>query len=194
MDKRYEKTEKAIINAYFQLLDKKEGGRISISELARKANIDRKTFYLHYDSVDEINRKFCANKAKEIVDKMFSQPLADDEIPVSQFLYILNEEISKRDTIFIRRIIDKKGMTYFFEQAQEELTNAVVERYHKLFPVTKERFRIYVDLYAAGILSVYMQWIYSNCPIPIEKLAIMINQAVNSGIQNGHIINPGADS
>ena len=189
MDKRYEKTEKAITNAYFQLLDKKDNGRITISELARKANIDRKTFYLHYESIDDINRKFCQKKAKEIVDKMFSMPLAEDEIPVAQFLYIMNEEISKRDTIFIRRIINKKGMSYFLQQAQEELTTAVVERYHKLFPVTRERFRIYVELYAAGILAVYMQWIYSNCPIPIEKLAVIINQAVNSGIQNGHIIN-----
>ena len=190
MDKRYEKTEKAITNAYFQLLDKREDGKISISELARKANIDRKTFYLHYSSIDDINRKFCQKKAREIVDKMFSSPLADDEIPVAQFLYIMNEEISTRDTIFIRRIITKKGASYFLQQAQEELTEAVVERYHRLFPVPKERFRMYVKLYCAGILAVYIQWIYEKCPIPIEKLAVIISRAVNSGISNGHILNP----
>ena len=53
-DRRIEKTIKATETAYFELLSEKKNDRITITELADRANIDRKTFYLHYNSVDDV--------------------------------------------------------------------------------------------------------------------------------------------
>ena len=47
MDRRIIKTKQAIESAYFRLLQANPGKRISITSIAKEANIDRKTFYLH---------------------------------------------------------------------------------------------------------------------------------------------------
>ena len=48
MDRRVEKTRKSIREAYFDLLMRDGKRKITIAEIARNANIDRKTFYLLY--------------------------------------------------------------------------------------------------------------------------------------------------
>ena len=65
MDRRIAKTRKAIQNAYFSLLAE-DTTRITIAEIARRANIDRKTFYLHYESVDDIVKKTCIEKLQDL--------------------------------------------------------------------------------------------------------------------------------
>ena len=56
MDKRISKTRDAIIDAYLELIFEKKEQKITISELAQRANIARKTFYLHYESLEDIMR------------------------------------------------------------------------------------------------------------------------------------------
>lgn len=53
-DLRVQKTRSAIQNALFDLLNEKELSKISISELCRRAQINRKTFYRHYRDTADI--------------------------------------------------------------------------------------------------------------------------------------------
>ena len=52
LDRRVLKTRKALFAAFDRLVRTKDYDKITISELAREADIDRKTFYLHYASID----------------------------------------------------------------------------------------------------------------------------------------------
>lgn len=53
-DLRIQKTRAIIQNALFDLLSEKELSKISISELCRRAQINRKTFYRHYRGTEDI--------------------------------------------------------------------------------------------------------------------------------------------
>lgn len=48
MDRRIQKSKKAIMDALVELMDQKEFGKITINEIAEKANVNRGTIYLHY--------------------------------------------------------------------------------------------------------------------------------------------------
>ncbi len=52
VDRRVVRTRKAILAAFEKLLEKKDLSEITISSIAREADIDRKTFYLHFGSID----------------------------------------------------------------------------------------------------------------------------------------------
>ena len=51
MDKRIEKTEKAIKEAFMELRAKKPLEKISIKELCERAYINKSTFYSHYEDI-----------------------------------------------------------------------------------------------------------------------------------------------
>ncbi|WP_278557464.1 TetR/AcrR family transcriptional regulator [Limosilactobacillus vaginalis] len=54
MDKRVEKTKNEIRKALFQLLETKGLNSITVTELCRIANINRRTFYIHYGNVEDV--------------------------------------------------------------------------------------------------------------------------------------------
>ena len=54
LDRRVEKTRKSIRKALVQLMETKDISQITIKALAEEAQINRKTFYMHYTSIYDI--------------------------------------------------------------------------------------------------------------------------------------------
>ena len=71
-DKRVQRTEKAIRTAFFRLLERMDYEKITVSALAREAGIDRKTFYLHYGSIDALTDEMLRESSKVLVDSLIS--------------------------------------------------------------------------------------------------------------------------
>ena len=63
LDRRIVRTRKAINTALDKLLSENDVSKITVSAIAREADIDRKTFYLHYPSIDSL----LTHRAEEII-------------------------------------------------------------------------------------------------------------------------------
>lgn len=66
-DRRVVRTRRAIMDAFKGLLAQREPAKITVSAIAREANIDRKTFYLHFGSVDGLLQAVADDIVHEIV-------------------------------------------------------------------------------------------------------------------------------
>lgn len=53
-DKRVIRTKKAIKAALFKIMEEKDISSVSISELTKEANVNRRTFYTHYRNITDI--------------------------------------------------------------------------------------------------------------------------------------------
>lgn len=81
VDRRALRTEKAIRKAFEELLMADERP-ITVASLARHADINRKTFYLHYDTIDDLVNSYLDDARSELmtrlnahsVDEYFSEP------------------------------------------------------------------------------------------------------------------------
>ena len=63
------KTKRLIKNTFIQMLsEKKEIGKISVSELVERAEISRATFYAHFDDIYDVVEEF----EREIIDEFFT--------------------------------------------------------------------------------------------------------------------------
>ena len=54
MDKRIIKTKERICDALLQLMKEKKSSKITVSEITKISNIERKTFYLHYNCIEDV--------------------------------------------------------------------------------------------------------------------------------------------
>ena len=90
MDRRIVKTREAIRKAYLELITEKSASRISISELSRRANIDRKSFYLHYASPDEVLIEYVEDKFSMIAAAMEESDYFEDPFNVENLVYIID--------------------------------------------------------------------------------------------------------
>ena len=89
-DIRYTKTEAALKEAMIDLLESKSINKISIVELCRNANVNKSTFYLHYNDIFDYYDSLAQSVADEIAG-IFTR-------------YSYNTLISEFTTIFIRLI------------------------------------------------------------------------------------------
>lgn len=66
-DRRVVRTRKAIRQAFLTLMQETEYQKVTITGIAREADIDRKTFYLHYQSVEDLANEIVQDEADRIV-------------------------------------------------------------------------------------------------------------------------------
>lgn len=183
MDRRVEKTKKSIREAYFDLLMKDRKQKITIAEIARSANIDRKTFYLHYDAVDDIIKDFAQNKIDEMVQRLKQQCIEGQPIDIQILFDTLNQVVKENIEVFQIIAMNQK-YDYFFDRLKELFVAILINDYRKYFDFPEVEFRIYTDYFVSGILSVYMRWIREAMPVSIERLTELVSGAAYGGLKN----------
>ncbi|OIK22644.1 TetR/AcrR family transcriptional regulator [Bacillus amyloliquefaciens] len=57
MDKRKRRTQKLILDTFFMLLNEKPFDKITVNQISKLADINRGTFYLHYQDKYELLEK-----------------------------------------------------------------------------------------------------------------------------------------
>ncbi len=182
MDRRIERTKNAIQDAYFALLLSGKPGRITISEVARRANIDRKTFYLHYESLEDILREFARERVEEIITKARQEDLNHLSKSVPSIFEMLNKLVED-NLPFFRFIARHKEYDFFFDRIKDMLVNEIVTNYQTCFGYPEEELSVYAEFYIAGIISVYTKWIRENQTIPKDKLAVLVSRMTYGGLQ-----------
>ena len=73
-DLRTEKTDRAIRGAFLELLLRKPVDRITVKELAERAEINKGTFYLHYRDLYDLYRRLVEETAGKIADSFDPYP------------------------------------------------------------------------------------------------------------------------
>lgn len=161
-DKRIIKTRTHIKNAFMELVSTREMSKISVSELAEKALVNRSTFYLHYEDVPSVAadiEKDIANRitsaigdfnVTDIYDSTYNlfKALTDrlDEIPLMR-KYII---FSTNSVVIISRLKD-----IFVEKMKSSIKNR--------YPMMPEKKMEYALTYAAsGIIDSYVKWVRND--------------------------------
>ena len=70
LDRRIVRSRNAILSAFERLLMEKPLADITVSAIAREANVDRKTFYVHFGTVDGLLDAIAVDVVEMIVDSV----------------------------------------------------------------------------------------------------------------------------
>lgn len=116
MDIREVKTKRNITNSFLELRSKKPLEKITIKELAEKAEISKATFYLHYHDIYELSEQLQQEVILKIID-LVEDPDA-----------FLNDMVAAHRTIQDAFIANKSLINILFSDSQESALAILLER------------------------------------------------------------------
>ncbi|MBP3875701.1 MAG: TetR/AcrR family transcriptional regulator [Lachnospiraceae bacterium] len=181
-DRRVVRTKRSIRMALTKLLASKPLGEITVTELCKAADINRKTFYNYYSDVSMV--------VDEIEDEI-AQEFASS-INKIDFLEISNEP----EDIFLRlaRLIEKDLEFYASVFAANEQTSLLMKivtplKQHlwEIFADTvghdAEEFEFLLDYSISGMIAVYKTWFNTGRKQNIEDLSRKLSILTFKGIK-----------
>ncbi len=183
MDRRISKTKNSIQKAYFELLMEKKTEKITVSEIARRADVDRKTFYLHYAGVEDIVREFNRNEVAKFVDRLKLEKFPEQPLNITQLFEILNQMVEE-NMDFFQFISVNKEYDYYFDEIKELFVTAILDHYQDYFHFPENELRIYSEFFISGIISAYVRWLREKIPLSKEELAGLVSSACFNGLQS----------
>lgn len=182
-DRRVTRTKSALTKALFEMLGEKEFSKISITELAQRADVDRKTFYLHYQSPSEILEEFYAEQLCKLESAIRREDVFGQTVDIPGFFRVLNSVINENMELY--RLL-AKGPTYssFETKLQELMRREVAEQLtRRAEHIQPQEAHLYGVFFASAVLAVYREWLKGELQVEEDRLAQMVGQAVSDGLR-----------
>lgn len=181
-DLRYIKTENLIRNTFCDMLREMDYSQITIKELTNRAMINRKTFYLHYNSLDELLGRLQTDIYAQVLELTADVKLPRDleKLIREFFLFCTN-----RDDI-TEKIICSQGN---FSVGQSPSDFVMKSMFHYSAPIDSltalDPFECnIIDAYLRGsILFIYSQWVADGRKISLERLIGLTTWIISEGIR-----------
>ncbi len=161
MDLRVKKTKRNIINAFLNLRSRKPLEKITVKELAEKANINKATFYLHYHDIYELSEYL----EKQVIELSLQSIEHPDTLFQNNKLFIkeLTMSISANEQL-IRILFEGNRNSRFIELFENGLTELIKKNYPEYQPDT-ERKMIMTYLICGGYYTYFKYYDYGIEPI-----------------------------
>jgi AcrR family transcriptional regulator len=150
------------------LLNQKPYGKITVSDIARKAGIARQTFYRNYNKKNDILEQFLSKS----VDLKLLTPASGEGSLVLTF--DLGYMTSHKDNL--RKIALEINIQKLFSLRFREWVNDLIDRYRD--KLSAEEFAIYcyrIHYQIVGSLYIFADWFRNDMPLPVEKIGSLLN-------------------
>ena len=182
-ESNYFNTAKKMDEALISLLEEKAFEYITISELCKRARVNRSTFYLHYENmVDLLNetarflldgfKEYFGDKQKDIAGRIKENTL-DELIFISDeylrpYLTYIKENKIVFSTILTHSV--SFGFNEIFKRLYENIFNPILERYN--YPIADRQYAMM--FYLNGITAIVKEWLKDGCEKTIEEVSQII--------------------
>lgn len=178
--------------ALLLLLDKKEYEFITVKEICQKAGVNRSTFYLHYEGVDDLFRE-----TVEMINERFFEAFNGEKIDVQgsstadcflitpEFLTPYLNFILQNKRVF--RLLYTKPKLFGSENTFNRMYAELFAPILRKFGTSEQNMPYVFGYYAGGITSVVKCWTENDCDKPVDELIALITALLPRSLAEGKI-------
>ena len=182
MDRRVIKTKKAIKKAFFQLLAEKDLNDISVTDISRIADINRKTFYNYYTGVyqlvDELEDDIIIRIQTTLKETNIVETLKDPH----KLFDLFDSAIGLNDP-FLRNMLESDNVSGFFNKFENKMICLIRDEVSAQMHTDPVATEYVIHFILAGEISVYKAWLRSDRSFPEEELTAMISNMALNGVR-----------
>ncbi|MCQ2399039.1 MAG: TetR/AcrR family transcriptional regulator [Clostridia bacterium] len=182
-DKRVIKTRNLILSTFQEMIIEMEYDEITIKELAERANINRKTFYAHFECIEDLLNEL----ADMIADKFLSnlEKVGVLKNPtIELFVEAINLTLDENFELY-KKLVVANSYRFFSRNIKNviksQLTSVAVAERFTCSPVELD---LCAEFISSGIAKIYKLWLEDDRGIPQSRLAYLTGKLVFDGFNS----------
>ena len=189
-ESKYFNTALLMDEALMRLLEVKDFEYITVKEICAKAGVNRSTFYLHYETIDDLlketteyyNEQFLKQFSfvpDQFVPSIHSAPLNELVLINSEYLRPYLSFIKEHKSVY--QAAFKNSVCMQAERQFEDISEYVLKPIMKRFQIPEEEQPYWINFYIHGCKAIVQEWIKRNCEDPIESIERIMIQCIRPG-------------
>lgn len=156
MAKNY--TKELIRNEFIELLNKKPIHNLTVTELARKCDIERKTFYYHYENLTELIKEIFQEELSMVVEE-FNETLSWEDSFILAAKFILD---NKRAIKHLYQSDYREDVEKYVFSIAGEIMYEYVERASENTDAKDVDKKLIAYFYQCALSSALIQWVATD--------------------------------
>lgn len=186
-ESKYFRTVEKMNKALLEILEKKEFAYVTVKELCEKAGVNRSTFYLHYEtledlltqSVEYMNGQFQAHMQQNGADflaNIRTSPLSELYLLTPKYLTPYLDYVCQHRRLFLAATKNAKALR--LEESYDRLFRGVfvpiLERHQVPEHMADYVMRFYID----GLMAILTQWLRNDCRESTQQIIQIIQRCI----------------
>lgn len=180
MDLRVQKTREAIKNTFKEMVCEMDAPKITVKELTERARIHRKTFYLHYTSIEALFEDMLQEAANKYFAEIDQVP---PPMPMTEVNRVFFTYLSKQDA-FTERLICAESYRTFCNKLFLTALKHNRKRFNPYAHLPVAEQNIVNTFTSQSSLDMYRQWVADGKKIPLERLIELTGMLLNYGTES----------
>lgn len=183
-DLRFVKNENLIRNTFQEMMDENEYSKISIKELTERAQINRKTFYLHYPSLDHLLATLQLELMSPALEKISKTTFPDDAEQIIQHSFEFMASLDPID----KKILSSKGHFPVGLNPPDLFREYFFRKYDRLPGYTRFETNLIITYFSVSLGVIYRQWEVDGQRIPLEEMVPLATRLILHGLNGAGLI------
>jgi AcrR family transcriptional regulator len=176
-DLRVRRTKESIRKTFTAMLYEMEYGKITIKELTSRAQINRRTFYLHYQALGDLLDELQTELSEKFIERTASyDSLLDmDKITREFFLY------STQDPLHLK-VACNSNYQFIFKKINLKIMGYKKQVTPMFRPFDTATQNIIMAYMRAASVEMLRQWVADGQKMPLEDLISLASKLICTGV------------
>lgn len=176
IDLRVQKTKEAIRETFQTMICEMDYEKISIKELTTRARINRKTFYLHYNTLDDLLRELQNELAQDFIERTKGMMPSRDMNKITREFFLVHDQLGE--------LGEKITCSGSYKYVSRRITHDIMEQAwgEKSNQANPYIQNIIMAFVSQSTLEIYRQWVADGKRIPLEEIIDLATKLVCNGI------------
>lgn len=179
-DRRARRTREAIRTALGELMMEQPFERITITAVAARADIHRRTFYLHYDSLEAVARD-TQEQLLAHLRTLMQQSLTEKDTLGHRLMFQVLSKLNAQRLPMMRHVSRSPGYDFLRLQMKDLFRRDIMEVLAHNFRMDETERLMVAEYFASSLIGVFSTWLKTNDdPMPpalMETLSALLDES-----------------
>lgn len=188
-ESKYYATAARMDEAFLKLLEKKDFAFITVKEICKTAGVNRSTFYLHYETLNDLLEESARHIIDQFVDamphdvagffeKIHTCPLDELFLITPEYLIPYLNYVKEHSSLF--RTALEHSATLRLNEAYQSLNRHVFAPILSRFNVSDSEQKYIMPFYINGLMGIINQWLQEDCAAPVKHIISVIQLCITN--------------